>query len=222
MKSLIALGMIWLGIGPFADYVGAQVPREPLPTVYVHGGGGMAFSWFTSSDIEALFDEEFGIESLGFPFSWNLNAGIRNLLQIEFRRGDGAHDVIKNGLVGGGEFGTIATIKMDYDFEDKVLKLNPFFWLKSGTKSGVNMAYFVILGRGKVSYKDESGDGFEGNSSIWGVEVALIRRFVTAGASIKKYSVDFNQGSIFGIPFAANFGGSQLQFQVNMAVGLGI
>lgn len=200
----------------------AQVAADPLPVIYFHGGGGAAFSSFTSPDITSLFEEDYAIAGLDFPFSWNVNAGIRNILQIEYRRGDGAHDIINNGFVEGGELGTIATIRMDYDFEDKAVKFNPFFWVKSKTKNGLNLAYFIILGKGNVTYKDGVGDGFAGVSRIWGFEVVIVRRFVTAGASIKKYSINFDGGNIFGIPFYTHFDGSQVQIQIHMAVGLGI
>lgn len=212
-------------LGPTTKVSVAQVAKDPLPIIYIHGGGGMAFSWLTSSGIGSLLENDFGIESIGAPFSWSINAGIRNIVQLEYRRGDAAHNFIKNGLVGDGGFqgtgfGTIATVKMDYDFEDRIIKVNPFFWIKS-SKNGVNIAYFIIVGKGKVTYRDEVGDGFEGDSNIYGIEVAVIRRFVTAGFSVKRYTVKFNNGMLSGIPFQTALDASQIQVQVNMAVGLG-
>lgn len=216
------VGSIIFTLSALASISLAQVAADPLPVIYFHGGGGAALSSFTSSDIASLFEEDYAIAGLDFPFSWNVNAGIRNILQLEYRRGDGAHDIINNGFVEGGELGTIATIRMDYDFEDKTIKFNPFFWVKSKTRSGVNLAYFIIFGEGKVTYIDEIGDGFKGTSNNLGLEVALVHRFVTAGVSIKKYRIDFNEADFFGIPFHANFDASQFQLQVHMAVGLGI
>jgi len=178
-----------------------------------------------------LIEDDFGIESIGGPASWSFNAGLRNIVQVEYRRGAAGHSIIKNGLVPDGGFngtgiGTIAEIKMDNDFEDRLVKFNPFF-LKTATKNGVHLAYFLMYGQGKVTYKDETGFGFGGTSRIYGFEVAVIRRFVTAGVSLKKYAVKFDdliidKRSRFKIPAFSELGASQIQIEVHLAVGLGI
>lgn len=229
-KQFFELVFIVCLSGIFVEPAPAQVQTEPLPIIYMHGGGGFAGSWLTSSDIDALLEDDFGIESIGGPVSWSVNAGIRNIVQVEYRRGDAGHSIIKNGLVSDGGFngtglGTIAEIAMDYDFEDRLIKFNPFF-LKTSTKSGVHLAYFIIFGKGKVTYKDETGFGFGGNSRIYGFELSVIRRFITAGVSIKKYAINFNSIILdkarFKLPALSELDASQIQIQLNLAVGLGI
>jgi len=204
-----------------------SVRKSPVPLFYMHASGGAALAWLSSSDIEDLLIEDAGIGSLGGPFSWSINSGIKNIIQFEYRKGDGSHDIRQTGFVEGGGvgntgIGTVAEVKMDYDFTDMVLKLNPFFWKTKRTGSGINYSYFLLAGTGDVEYRDKGGDGFEGTSKIYGVEITTLSRYVHASFSIKYYAIKFDEGEVFGIPFDTKLDAGHTQFLISVGFGFGI
>lgn len=204
----------------------AQQP-VPLPIFYVHAGGGVALSWLSSSDIEGLFEEDFKIGSFGAPFSWCIKTGILNIVQFEYRRGDGAHSIrqpgfVPGGGVGGTGIGTVAEVKMDYDYEDTLVKFNPFFWKKTRNRKGVNIAYYLVYGKGKVDYNDKAEDGFSGDSNILGIETSFMGKYTTFSIAVKNYSISFDKGVVFDIPFDTDLKANQVQIEMSLSVGLGI
>ena len=107
-------------------------------------------------------------------------------------------------------------IKMDYDFNDWLIKVNPIpFKIKS-------KGLFVIVGKGKVKYFDKQGDGFEGNSFIVGLEFFFIRKYVTFGLGMKRYGIKFDNSSAFNIPPESEATASDYQIHANISLGIGI
>jgi len=194
--------------------------------VYFHGGGGIAFSLYQSSDIISMFpeNENWGISIFGFPFSWHINTGIRNIVQVEYRKGStGHHGFNRNEFTGEGSnmYGmeTVEKVEMDYKFEETIFKINPLFLMAKNNR----IAYFIIIGKGTNKYLDESSDGFEGNSIIFGLELSAIARYGSMGFSMKYYNINYETITLESIPldFIITPGAWDIQFQFYLSFGWG-
>ncbi|KAA3611030.1 MAG: hypothetical protein D8M58_13700 [Calditrichaeota bacterium] len=186
---------------------------------YVHVYGGMGFSILSSSKIEKLLGDDFGI-GIGLPtWSYGFITGYQNIIQFEYNFGISDHNFNNNSII---KSIPNKVIKMDYDTEDFQLKINPFFWQESKTPSGAISAFFLVWGKGDVVWKDENNDGFTGTSQILGVEYALISKNISISGSFKRYGIEFDKTILLGIPFDEKAKASDYILEMKIGFGFGI
>lgn len=180
---------------------------------YGHVGGGIGIDYFQSSDIENALPG-FTIINFGFPISGVLRAGYSNIIQVEYRKlFAGADHTIETE----NQFSTTQfEIDTEFDQDDILFKINPFF----GGYHSDRSPFFIMFGVGNVEYKDNLGDGFEGNSKTIGVEWASFKnksRFLTT-YGLKYISIDFDGGTIPALT-GETFNATDFVFDVTLSVG---
>jgi hypothetical protein len=192
--------------------------RNNMPTLYIHVFGGVGFSYFSSDEIQSLLDDEFGI-GIGLPtWSYGLWGGFRNIIQLEYNFGIADHNFNNNSIV---PDIPSEVIKMDYDTKDIQLKINPFFWKKTQQTTRRVTAWFLVVGIGEVEWFDEEGDGFTGNSNIFGIEYAVLSKYISGSISFKRYGINFDETKLFGFTFKEDSGASDYIFEMKVGFGLG-
>jgi len=185
----------------------------------MHLFGGIGFSYLSSSDIESLLGDEFGI-GIGLPtWSYGFLIGFSNIFQIEFNMGNANHNFNNNSILADVPN---EIIEMEYDTYDWQLKLNPLFFIKNVNEKGFTGAYFIVIGTGNVEWIDKNNDGFEGTSKIYGVEYARFSKNVSWSVSFKRYGLDFKRTILFNIPFDSKTEASDYILEFKLGIGLGI
>ena len=186
---------------------------------YIHIFGGMGFSFLSSSKIKSLLGDDFGI-GIGLPtWSYGIRGGFRNIFQVEYNIGDAAHDFNNNSII---EDVPNEIIKMDYDTKDLQLKINPFFWKQTKNKAGLSKAYFIVLGKGDVEWRDKNNDGFSGTSQIYGLEYSVFSKNISYSVSFKRYGIKFDKTLLFNIPIDLETKASDYILEIKVGFGLGI
>ncbi len=184
---------------------------------YVHATGSLGLGLLTSDDVSGLFTGATGLDfgiGIGIPLTYGVCAGYRNILQAQIRKGSCSHNLNHNDIT---ELTTNITIKMDYDFNEKLLKFNPFFAVMSPGK-----ALFFVFGKGDVDYRDGSGDGYSGTSTILGMEWTRISKNATYGFGLLHSQVKFDEFKLMGVPLTSDAQGGDWVFQFQGSVGFGI
>jgi len=180
---------------------------------YGHIGGGIGIGFFQSSDIENVLPG-LTIINVGFPISGVLRAGYSNIIQVEYRKLFAGAD---HTMETENQFSTTQIeIDTEFDQDDILFKINP---LVGGYHSD-RSPFFIVLGMGNVEYKDDLGDGFEGNSKTIGVEWASFKnksRFLTT-YGLKYISTDFDGGTIPALT-GETFKATDYVFDVTFSVG---
>ncbi|HDY90420.1 MAG TPA: hypothetical protein ENH82_20155 [bacterium] len=113
-------------------------------------------------------------------------------------------------------------IKMDYDTSDIQFKLNPKFWKNTTNSSGFTKAFFLVYGFGDVEWRDRVDDGFEGKSTIYGIEYARISKNVSFSVSFKRYEIAFDETTLFDIPFDHKTDAADYILEIKIGLGLGM
>ncbi len=186
--------------------------------VYAHLFGGMGMSFLTAEDVESIIGDDFGI-GIGLPtWSYGIRGGFRNILQVEYNFGIASHDFNNNSII---EDIPNEVIEMDYETTDIQFKFNPFFWKAPGVKNGKTKAIFLIYGFGDVEWRDTNDDGFEGTSTILGIEYSRFSKNLSWSVSFKHYGIEFDETTVFNIPFEHSTEASDyiLEFKVGFGVG---
>jgi hypothetical protein len=196
--------------------------KEAPEIAYVHGGAGLGLSVFSSDDIRSMTGD-FKIDVWDFASSWNLVSGFRNILQFELRWGHSGHKFWTSDIgysLSSGMTYKETDINMDFNFDDKVLKFNPIFWVPGLDSS---LAFFVLWGKSRVEYLDETRDGFKGDGDILGFEVAKISRCISYSGCVKYTTIKFDRGNFFHIPVQFNrvFEASHVEIVFNIQFGFG-
>ena len=111
---------------------------------------------------------------------------------------------------------------MDYHTKEMQFKVNPFFWKTSVTSKGFTKAIFLVGGFGDVEWRDKADDGFEGTSSIYGIEYALLSKHKSLSFSFKRYGIEFDETTLKGIPFDYKTNASYYIFEIKFGLGTGI
>lgn len=184
------------------------------PLFYIHLFGGTGLSILSSSKIESLLGDDFGI-GIGLPnWSWGLIGGYKNIVQIEFNNGISDHDFNNNSIR---PDIPSKVIKMDYETTDWQFKVNPLFWDMAG-----NSAYFIIIGVGDVEWRDKENDGFSGTSQIIGLEYAQFTKFVSWSFSFKRYGITFKKTILLNTPIDLKTEASDYILEMKIGFGYGI
>ncbi len=195
----------------------ATVQRRPsrprVHNLYVHVGAGLGMGYGTSEITEVLNDE-FGIGISGYA-SILARAGIRNIVQGEYRRTDASHNFNRVRLVGG-QFQSIPSVKMDFDTADLVGKINPLAAFSS------TQALFFVAGRGTVDWNDQVDDGFGGDSNILGLEYATLAPGAAVHVGLWRYDVTYDRATLLGMTLASDLTATYWVLFFNVSFGLGL
>ncbi len=193
--------------------------KQNLPNFYGHLFGGAGFSFMSSDDITSLLEDDFGI-GIGLPsWSYGIRCGFRHIAQIEYNFGKSHHNFNNNSII---KSIPSTVIKMDYDTKELQFKVNPFFWTTSVNSKGYTKAIFLVGGFGDVKWRDKDDDGFEGTSSIYGIEYALLSKHKSLSFSFKRYGLEFDTTTLLGIPFDYKTNASDYIFEIKFGLGTGI
>ncbi len=193
--------------------------KQNLPNFYGHLFGGAGLSFMSSDDITSLLVDDFGI-GIGLPsWSYGIRCGFRHIAQIEYNFGKSHHDFNNNSII---KSIPSTVIKMDYDTKEMQFKINPFFWKTSVTSKGFTKVFFLVGGFGDVEWRDKDDDGFEGTSSIYGIEYALLSKHKSLSFSFKRYGIEFDKTTLLGIPFDHKTNASDYIFEIKFGFGTGI
>ena len=183
---------------------------------YGHIGGGIGIDYFQSSDIENDFPG-LTIINLGFPISGVLRAGYSNIIQVEYRK---LFAGVDRTMETENQFeSNQVEINTEFDQDDILIKINP---VVGGYHSDTS-PFFIVLGLGNVEYKDDLGDGFEGNSKTIGVEWASFAsksKFLTT-YGLKYITTDFDSGTIPELT-GKTYKASDLVFDVTFSLGFSL
>lgn len=156
---------------------------------YAHIGGGIGMDFFSSSDIEDDLPG-YTIINLGFPITLVGRIGYKNVFQAEYRKLlAGSDHVIQDS-----GFYVTYEIDMEYDENDVLFKINPFF----GSWGDDSDPFFLVFGKGNITYKDGLNDGYEGDATVFGLEWTelLGEKSTMITYSLKHIQTDFDGGSI--------------------------
>jgi len=218
---------------PVAENTETPAQTKCMPNIYGHVFGGIGFSYLSANDVKDVVGDDWGV-GIGLPtWSYGVRAGFRNIVQVEYNIGKAHHDLNGTGYkaVPIGEPGYAEenndVIKMDYDTSDIQFKLNPKFWKHTTNSSGYTKAFFLVYGFGDVEWRDRVDDGFEGKSTIYGIEYALISKNVSLSVSFKRYEIAFDETTITyeatqeDITFDKSDAADYI-FEIKVGVGLGM
>jgi hypothetical protein len=161
---------------------------------------GLGSSWLKSTETGS------GVFSVATHVT--ICSGLRNILQVEYQNGDDAIKIDKDGQ----------TIDTDIDFDDLVLKVNPFQW-ESARDDKFYTTYFVLGGMGKVKFAET---GNTENSYIFGVEYRRITNYFSYGLSLRTYLIASKQPILTDLSsLSSTFHVTYLLLQFNLTVGYG-
>ncbi len=201
---------------------------KTMPTIYGHLFGGLGISYLSAKDIKDIVGDDWGV-GIGLPtWSYGLRTGFRNILQVEYNIGKAKHNLNSTGYEAvpidepGYAKEKNEVVKMDYDTTDIQFKLNPKFWKNTTDVDGFTSAFFIVYGFGDVEWRDKVDDGFEGESTIYGIEYAKISKHATLSVSLKRYAIDFDETTLFEIPFPHKTNAADYIFEIKIGFGLGM
>jgi hypothetical protein len=220
---LFSFNLLFADSNGVMDQTSTTVPDSTalpnnMPNLYVHAFGGAGFSYLSSDDITSLLGDEFGI-GIGLPtWSYGIRGGFKNIIQLEYNIGIADHNFNNNSII---PDIPSEVIKMDYKTKDVQIKINPFFWRKTDTSARRITSWFLVAGKGDVEWFDTEGDGFTGTSTIYGIEYALLSKYVSGSFSFKRYGIQFDETKLFGFTFKENSGASDYIMEVKIGFGFG-
>ena len=195
------------------------VPPPSAPLIYAHLFGGAGFSYLSSSDVETVIGDDFGI-GIGIPtWSYGIRGGYRHIFQVEYNVGKSDHDFNNNSIV---EDIPNEVISMDYSTNEIQFKLNPFFWKEQKMSEGKSKAFFLVYGFGDVEWTDDSDDGFSGTSTIIGLEYFKYSKYVSGSVSFKHYGIVFDETTIGGVSSDKDINASDFILEIKVGIGFGL
>jgi hypothetical protein len=156
---------------------------------YAHLGAGIGMDFFSSSDIEDDLPG-YTINNLGFPLTLVGRLGYSNIFQAEYRKkiGGADHSIESSG------FSTASQFDMNYDENDVLFKLNPFFTSWNDDQN----PFYLVFGSGDITYEDNLGDGYEGDATVLGLEWTHLTddnsKMLTY--SLKHVEIEFDEGFV--------------------------
>ncbi len=186
----------------------------PSKLFYLHATGGLSFGENLTS--QAIQDLIAPYEISGGGSFWGgLRAGLRNIVQVEFRHeAIGRHDWTVAGM------DTALTIQMAIQPKNVLLwKVNPLFFLQDSL-----ITTFFYYGQiSNVSYVDNKGlNGYNnGDMKIYGFELMGLRKGFEAGMHIEYRSLDFHGILASGDVLAVTTKASQYLLAVFLGFGWG-
>ena len=188
---------------------------------YIHGALGLTFDVYKSSDIEDLVVEDLDVHALGFPFQYGIRGGFRNIAQVEYcKYSTSAHNIGTGGFVNGGI--VAISVPMKLKATDILFKLNPAFWKWIKPVDGnPDNCLFLIIGKGDVSYRDSTGDGFDGSGTIYGLEWAAIAKYVSFSFGATSQNITYETTRLFGIDIPHEVKASRFMIYARMGFGYG-
>lgn len=189
---------------------------------YVHAMIGLSFDVYKSSDIEAMVPEELNVHSLGFPFQYGIHGGFRNIAQIEYCvYNTSAHNIGTGGFVNGQI--VAISVPMKLKAKDILFKLNPAVWTWGKSTNGAPAnCFFVVVGTGDVTYKDDVGDGFEGSGPLYGLEWNTISRYGTLSFGFTHQSITYDTVRIFEVDTPDDVKSSRFMMYARLSLGYGL
>ena len=188
----------------------ALAQEKIVPKIYLHGGLGLGIDWLESSEIEDDLVTGFHIENVGFPFELLVHGGYSNIIQLEYRQNVHGpyHNIEKPG---------VALIEMEYDYNEALLKINPLF--KNYHKKPSSL--FLVIGKGEIEYLDKVGDGWKGDSTIFGLEWFFLSKYMSGSYGLKINQINLDQGSIPQLS-GKEYSATNIMLEVSIAFGFGM
>jgi hypothetical protein len=190
-----------------------------VPNIYLHAGLNFGLDWLNSSSISQEV-EPYDLSELGVQIQFVVHAGWSNILQFEYQKslwGTG-HDISNEYSSYSPSHGITNTkykIDMDYNYSEYIFKLNTLFHLYNKS----NKALFLMIGKGDVEYLDGVGDGWTGDSLVYGIEYSQIGKFGTLCAGIKVTEFDLSPNT--SVLTSKTYGGQNYLFYMGFAFGYG-
>lgn len=200
-----------------------KVKNRQVKYFYVNGLAALGFDIYKSSDIEKLLEEDFDIQSVGFPFQYGIRAGYRHIAQFEYHVSTSkSHNIgTVTGYVNGQWVGESVSMKLKA--KDMLFKVNPFFWGWSQQEAlKPSKCMFFIVGTGDVEYKDKINEGFEGSGMIYGLEYAAIAKYATFSFGMTFQQITYDKARLFGTNFNADLKASRFILFTSLGLGYGI
>lgn len=157
---------------------------------------------------------------INFGYAYYITAGIRNIAQIEYRKGkDNNAFFYDAGFTRGGKIDR-TSIAMKFEHSQRIFKINPLFFVKKLRA----WSLFILWGDGKVDFIDKAKDGWRmAASRLEGLKVSLITKYAQVGGSLEKHSMSFDKFALDGFPsLIQDLDANYWQFNFRLAVGLGI
>jgi hypothetical protein len=219
-KSAVTAGAVlaFLCLIPAAAAAQEQEDRgfwtAPSKLFYLHAAGGLSFGENLSST--AIQDLIAPYEISGGGSFWGgLRAGLRNIVQVEFRRESlGRHNWTIAGI------DTALTIQMAIQPKNVLLwKVNPIFFLQDSL-----ITTFLYYGQvSNVAYVDSKGlNGYNGGDmKIYGFELLGLRKGFEAGIHIEYRDIVFRGLLASGDVLAFTTKASQYLLSVFIGFGWG-
>jgi len=190
--------------------------RAALPIVYIHGGIGIGTDWLSSSSIENdAFASGPEIRPWGLlNVSYHIRGGFNNVLQVEYTINVlGPDHPIRD------DSGPVdVDIDMKFKYEDFLFKINPFFKNYNNAKES---AVFFVFGRGGVKYLDKKGDGWKGNSTIYGIEKVYIEKKFSTCIGLKVKNINFTKGTMPVLTGKNKYSATSILIECSVAFGVG-
>ncbi|MDH3207148.1 MAG: hypothetical protein OEO79_11085 [Gemmatimonadota bacterium] len=203
---VLLAGFLGLGQSDLAAQVEPALPSgadsRPGLSAHVGAGFGAGLGWSEVTDL--LLGGEFAVGLS--PEVWLLGSvGFRDVLEIEARVVDAEYLFRDNNIV----TNETTEIPMDFDAKELVVKLSP-----------PSLGLFFMAGVGTVDWRDDAGDGFDGNSLLFGVERLIGGQGrVEARLGLLYRTVDYDAVSFQGISLPATISGSTLTAYVTLLFG---
>jgi len=110
-------------------------------------------------------------------------------------------------------------IDMKYKYEDFLFKINPFF---KNYNNAEESAVFFVFGRGDVKYLDKKGDGWKGNSTIYGIEIVDIEKKFSTCIGLKVKNINFDRGTMLVLTGKKKYSATSILIDFSFAFGVGI
>ncbi len=190
-----------------------------VPNIYLHAGLNFGLDWLNSSSISQEI-EPYDLSELGVQVPFVVRAGWSNILQFEYQQslwGTG-HDMSYEHSYYSMSHGITTTeykIEMDYDYSEFIFKINTLFHLYNKS----NKALFLMIGQGNVEYLDGVGDGWTGDSLVYGIEYSQIEKYGTLCAGLKLANFDLSPNT--SVLASRNYSGHNYMLYVGFAFGYG-
>lgn len=188
---------------------------------YIHLGAGGSMYKVNPGNMNDLIEPFQVATALKFGYFLFLNAGFRNIFQVEYRWGKDSNNLYYD--QSGMPFSfTIerTTIDMDFDYSQFLLKFNPVFYI-SGMEA---VTVFLLWGKGDVVYLDNNDDGFKGGTkNILGLEIGALLKYFAISFSYEQNNMVFKKFAVKDfVPIESDFDASYWQLNIKFSVGFGI
>lgn len=201
-----ALVLLFGLVGSLPTTAAAQGTTAPDPTFSIHVGAGIGAGLGQTEITDVLLGGEFGV-GLSAEVMLVGGVGLRDILEVELRVVDAAYLFRDNDIVND----VTTEIAMDFDSKEVLGKIGPL----GGSR------ILLMGGAGTVEWFDDAGDGFTGNSLLFGIEKEMSRGgFPKARFGFLYRAITYDAASFQGIDIPADLSGNTMSIYLTVLVGL--